>query len=215
MKSNTSLNLWSFITGIVAIVAVISFIIFKILTMVIQVPNIQPIPISPVISQALQTLIDLQTTKNVENSASLPVRLKIPKIKVDAAFEYLGLTPGGAMDVPKGPNNVAWFDLGSRPGDIGSAVVAGHYGWKNNIPAVFDNLFQLKKGDKIYVIDEKGGTTTFVVTEIGIYDQNGDAANVFASNDGKAHLNLITCEGVWDVITKTRPNRLVIFTDKV
>ena len=49
------------------------------------------------------------------------------------AVEDVGLTPGGAMDVPKGPSDVAWFDLGPRPGEVGSAVIAGHEGWKDNI----------------------------------------------------------------------------------
>src|ERR1035437_8837175 len=48
----------------------------------------------------------------------LPVRLKIPKIKADAIVEYVGLTPEGRMDVPKGPAEVAWYKLGPRPGEI-------------------------------------------------------------------------------------------------
>jgi hypothetical protein len=76
-------------------------------------------------------------------SPGLPVRLKIPSINVDAPIEYVGLTSDGAMDVPKGHVKVAWFNLGPSPGEIGSSVIAGHYGWKNNIPAVFDNLHKL------------------------------------------------------------------------
>jgi len=67
----------------------------------------------------------------------------IPSINIDAAIEYVGLTSNGAMAVPKGPNDVGWFELGPRPGDIGSAVIAGHDGWKDGIPAVFDNLSKL------------------------------------------------------------------------
>src|ERR1035437_6022090 len=36
-------------------------------------------------------------------NSGLPVRLKIPTINVDAIVEYVGVTPLGAMDVPKGP----------------------------------------------------------------------------------------------------------------
>ncbi|MEX1995714.1 MAG: hypothetical protein WD887_02975, partial [Candidatus Saccharimonadales bacterium] len=43
--------------------------------------------------------------------AELPVRLKIPRIDVDADIEYVALTIAGDMDVPKGPNNAAWFAL--------------------------------------------------------------------------------------------------------
>jgi len=88
----------------------------------------------------------------------------------------LGLTTDGAMDVPKGPSNTAWFDLGTIPGDTGSAVIDGHSGWKNGIPAVFDDLYKLQKGDKVYVQNGKGIIITFVVREIKNYDPKADAS---------------------------------------
>lgn len=147
-------------------------------------------------------------------SAELPVRIKIPKINVDAYLEYVGLTPDGEMDIPKSPDSVAWFSLGARPGEIGSAVLSGHYGWKNGIRAVFDNLHKLKIGDKIYAEDEKGATIVFVVREVRKYGQKAYAADVFNSNDGKAHLNLVTCEGAWNKAEKSYSSRLVVFADK-
>ena len=147
-------------------------------------------------------------------SPGLPMRLKIPKINVDAVVEYVGLTPQGAVGVPKGPSNTAWFDLGPRPGEKGSSVIVGHFGWKNGIPAAFDNLNKLRKGDKLYVEDDKGAIISFVVRESRRYDQKADASDVFSSNDGKPHLNLITCEGIWSKVSKSYSNRLVVFTDK-
>ena len=46
------------------------------------------------------------------------------------------------------------------------------------------------------------------------YDPNADAKDVFNLNDGKAHLNLITCVGIWNKIKKSRSERLVVFTDR-
>jgi LPXTG-site transpeptidase (sortase) family protein len=144
----------------------------------------------------------------------LPSRLKIPKIKIDAKVEHMGLTPDGVMDVPDGPVDVAWFNLGPRPGDVGSAVIAGHYGtWENGEGSVFDNLNKLKPGDKIYVEDEKGMGITFLVNKVVIYGQNDNASTIFRSSDGKAHLNLITCEGDWNKDQKTYSGRLVVFSD--
>jgi LPXTG-site transpeptidase (sortase) family protein len=147
-------------------------------------------------------------------SFGLPVRLKVPNIGVDAAVEQVGFTPDGAMDVPKGPADVAWFDPGPHPGDSGSAVIAGHEGWKDGIRAAFDNLYKLQKGDKIYVEDGKGATTTFVVREMRTYSASQDFSDVFRSTDGGAHLNLITCAGVWNKAQKSYADRLVVFTDK-
>ena len=153
----------------------------------------------------------------VKPALALPVvkqmRIEIPKISINAVVESVGLTPDGAMDAPKGPSNVGWFSLGPRPGETGSAVIDGHSGWKNHIPAVFDNLYKLSKGDKVYIQDPKGATVAFVVREIESYKPNQDASDVFISSDGKGHLNLITCTGFWNKILKSHSNRLVVFTD--
>ena len=150
-----------------------------------------------------------------QSDFGLPIRLEIPIIKVDAPVEYLGLTADGAMAAPIGGVNVAWFNLGPRPGEIGSAVVSGHYGtWKDGSGSVFDNLNKLKIGDKISVKDEKGNIANFVVRKIQKFDPNADATDIFSSSDGKSHLNLITCEGVWDGVGRTYSKRLVVFTDK-
>jgi LPXTG-site transpeptidase (sortase) family protein len=147
-------------------------------------------------------------------SVNKPARLKIPTINIDAIAEYVGVTSDGAMDVPEGPIDVAWFELGPRPGENGSAVIAGHSGWKDGVKAVFNNLDKLNIGDKIYVEDEFGTTTTFVVQKVRTYDPKADASSVFGSSDGKVHLNLITCVGFWDKVNKDSSNRLVVFADK-
>src|ERR1035437_1814829 len=149
----------------------------------------------------------------IGESRDWPVRLKIPKLNINANVEYVGLTQDRAMDVPQKPDDVAWFTLGPRPGEIGSSVIDGHSGYKDNIPAVFDNLHKLQKGDKIYIEDSKGITVTFIVREFRTYGLNDDVSSVFDSNDGKSHLNLITCSGVWNDKEKTHATRLIVFTD--
>ena len=103
--------------------------------------------------------------------------------------------------------------LGARPGEKGSAVIAGHFGWRDGIPAVFDNLSKLAIGDVVSVEDDKGVSISFVVRKIKTFDKNGDAVEVFNSTDGKSHLNLITCAGVWDKDANTNSSRLVVFLD--
>ncbi|MFA6397529.1 MAG: class F sortase [Candidatus Paceibacterota bacterium] len=147
-------------------------------------------------------------------NAEMPARIKIPKIKINTNIEFVGLNSKGEVGVPNGPSSVAWFNLGPIPGEIGSAVIDGHSGWKNG-PAVFDNLYKLKKGDKILIEDKKGMITTFVVSKIKKYDPKANASEVFVLNDGKAHLNLITCTGFWNKVLKSHSSRLVVFTDKL
>ncbi len=149
-----------------------------------------------------------------EKNFGFPILRKIPKINIDAGIEYVSITPDGAMDASKSRDDVAWFELGPRPGENGSAVIAGHYGWKNGQKAVFDSLYELRKGDKLYIEDNKGAIISFVVRESRNYNPKTDASDVFESNDGKSYLNLITCEGVWDNVSKNYSKRLVVFTDK-
>ncbi len=156
---------------------------------------------------------NVSNIKTIDNP-TFPVRIKIPKINIDAVVEQVGFTSDLAMAVPKIPANAGWFKLGVQPGEVGSAVIAGHFGWKNGIPAVFDNLHKLIKGDMVYVENNKGATVSFIVKEIKIYKMDDDAFDIFVSRDGGVHLNLITCSGTWNKIAKTSSDRLVVFLDE-
>jgi LPXTG-site transpeptidase (sortase) family protein len=194
-------------TGLVLSAVIILFFVPKILNS----SGTTQIYIDPILPQGSV----VASAQQEQPSFGLPVRLKIPGIKVDAAVEYVGLNARGEMDVPEGPANVAWLKLGPHPGDGGSAVIAGHFGrWKNGAGSVFDDLNKLSEGDKLSVEDDKGVTITFVVRESRSYDPNADASAVFSSSDGISHLNLITCEGIWNEASKGYPKRLVIFADK-
>lgn len=149
----------------------------------------------------------------INANSKLPINIKIPKINVNSNFEYVGLTLNGTVGAPKNPTSAAWFRLSPRPGEMGSSIIVGHFGWKNGISAVFDNLYKLRGGDKLYIEDENGLVVTFVVRELRVYGEDDDASDVFSSYDGKAHLNLITCEGTWNKAKKSYSNRLVVFTD--
>lgn len=144
-------------------------------------------------------------------SLGSPVRLSIPAINVNAEIEHVDVNTVGEMEVPNNTVDVGWFKLGPRPGDKGSAVISGHLDGKNGEAGVFINLYKLKKGDKVYIKDDKEKITTFIVRESRTYNP-GYAEEVFSSNDS-AHLNLVTCDGVWDGVRKSYSKRLVVFAD--
>lgn len=146
-----------------------------------------------------------------KENRGFPVRLKIPSINVDAAIEYVGLTSKGEMEVPSSGVNAGWFKLGARPGEMGSAVIAGHLDQENGEAGVFADLYKLKEKDKLYIEDDKGTSSVFVVREIRSYDSEY-ADEVFTRGDG-AYLNLITCGGMWDEVKKSYSERLVVFAD--
>jgi LPXTG-site transpeptidase (sortase) family protein len=137
--------------------------------------------------------------------------LLIPKIRLDAIIKDEGMTPGGAMAIPGNNLEAGWFDLGTRPGEIGSAVIGGHNRWNNNA-GVFGRLNELQKGDVLTVIDANGLATSFTVSGTRLYDPTDNGKSIFDSPSG-SHLNLITCSGTWDAKTNSYTKRLVIFTD--
>lgn len=143
----------------------------------------------------------------------IPIRIKIPSIKVDAPIIQAGLTKQETMESPEEPLDTAWFKLGASPGEKGSSVIAGHRGWKTG-KAVFDDLDKIKLGDNVYVENEKGDILVFIVREKRIYDADEIVPKVWNKVDA-AHLNLITCSGKWNTLTGTSDKRLVVFTDLI
>ncbi len=150
----------------------------------------------------------------VEEYIGQPARLFIPTIGVDAAVEGVALAPDGSMDVPKESMIAGWYSLGHRPGEAGSAVIDGHVDWYNGASGVFAGLSKLVPGDVVTVLDDAGTRISFVVRETRVYDAAADATEVFASTDGLAHLNLITCNGAWDKSAGQYKERLVVFADR-
>jgi LPXTG-site transpeptidase (sortase) family protein len=141
----------------------------------------------------------------------LPIHLEIPKIKVSTDILQMGLTVNGDMDAPAKVTDVGWYKNGPHPGNVGNAVIAGHFGVGG--PGVFVDLDKLQKDDHVLVTDEKGQTSSFVVRETRTYGYTEHPSEVFNTSGG-AHLNLITCAGTWNAAARTYNKRLVIFADK-
>lgn len=178
--------------------------------LILQTPSWNE-PKSPVIKAI--TPHKQESIKQPEVNYSSPVRLKIPKINIDAAIEHMGLTPEGDMQEPAKLRDVGWYKFGSHPGNKGSAVIAGHYSLSKDA-SIFDKLHTLSRDDVVYVEDEEGAIATFTVRELKTYNKDAAAPEIFSSSDEKAHLNLITCAGTWQKAQRTYSDRLVVFTDR-
>ena len=151
------------------------------------------------------------TVKVLKNS--FPSIIEIPSIGVNTKIVPVGLTPAGNMDMTNSIKNVAWYSIGPKPGEVGSAVIGGHFGYPG--PAVFRNLENLKPGDIVCVKDSNGKISNFVVRKILTYKSTDIVKDVFYSGDGASHLNLVTCNGKWIPSLRTYNKRTVVFTDKI
>lgn len=146
-----------------------------------------------------------------DTAIDVPMRVIIPKLGVDAQIEHVGLDKDKRMDVPKEDMNAAWYNKGPKPGELGSAVLAGHLDTKTGGPAVFYRLSELQTGDEIQVQDRSGLIQTFEVAEVRSYkDETFPVSLVFSQNDTK-RLNLITCAGTFDSGAQNYSDRTVVF----
>ncbi len=166
-------------------------------------------------AQQVATLPTKELASPTEIANAIPKTLRIPSINLEATIESVGMDAKGNMDTPKDSDNVAWYNLGYKPGTVGNAVIAGHYDKADGSPAVFWNLSKLAVGDKVMVTDENGSEQTFQVvrSEKYPYDQF-PLQEVFGKSDKKM-LNFITCQGEWNSEAKNYSHRSVIYTELV
>jgi LPXTG-site transpeptidase (sortase) family protein len=148
--------------------------------------------------------------QGASTGAFVPVRLTIVSIGIDAQVEQVGTTVAGAMATPKVLSNIGWYRLGSKPGEAGNAVFAGHVNNALGFPGVFKELSQIKKGDTVKVLGEKGEHLVYEVESITSYEESAAPLEEIFTNTGLSKIVLITCEGVWDEVTRTFDKRLVV-----
>lgn len=142
----------------------------------------------------------------------IPSKIEIPAIHVEASVQSLGYTEEGGMAVPKNLTEVGWFEPGTKPGNHGNAVIAGHVDG-NRGPAVFYDLKKLSIGDDIIISDSTGDTLTFTVSKIESYPyENSPIRELFGPANDQS-LNLITCTGPYDDQASTYSERLAIYTE--
>ncbi len=150
-------------------------------------------------------------------AVSNPAHLLIPSIGIDASVENIGVLPNGDLATPtQNPwDDVGWYHLGPHPGQSGSAVIAGHLDRPGGAPAVFWNLRDMHPGDIVTVVDERGASLHFRVTQVASYPPDQAPLQEIFANPGGKFLNLITCAGDWIPSERQTTLRLVVYTSLI
>jgi sortase (surface protein transpeptidase) len=158
-----------------------------------------------------ENLLLNSTEENIFASSSLPLRLTIPSIQVDAKFETpLGLTPEGAVEVPVAYDTVGWYKYGPTPGEKGPAVIFGHVDTYEG-PAVLYSLGQVHEGDKIFIERADGSTVTFAVQGFERVKQNEFPNENVYGNLSYAGIRIVTCSGVFDKKSQHYSHNLIVY----
>ncbi|WP_063713911.1 sortase domain-containing protein [Amycolatopsis nigrescens] len=124
-----------------------------------------------------------------------PAALEIPAIGVaTGTLVELGRTPAGTMEVPGDARSAGWYTTAPVPGEIGTAVIAGHVEYAR-ARGVFRRLHELHAGDTVTVHRQDGTRAAFTVYRVDAFPKT--AVPPPASTDA-AELRLVTCSGAFD-----------------
>ncbi|MES4891126.1 class F sortase [Streptomyces sp. NPDC096012] len=147
---------------------------------------------------------------------SVPTRLLIPKIAVDAPFTSLAIgTTGQLQPPPAGDTNlVGWYADGATPGEQGTSIIAGHVDTTTS-PAVFANLDQLESGDTFSVERADGRTAQFVVDTAESFAKDDFPSKRVYADAARPEVRLITCTGDYDHEARDYTENLVVFAHLV
>jgi len=139
----------------------------------------------------------------------LPLRLKIPRLGVDAPVISVGLTPQMAMDVPQRAEDVGWYEYSTRPGMKGNSVLAGHLDW-NGQPGVFRRLLDMRQGDSMAIRGADGQERAYTVDWTHEWPLATAPVGTIFEPIEQAALTLITCGGRWNPVTQRYDTRVVV-----
>ena len=141
-----------------------------------------------------------------------PIRVRIPAINVNAPLMSLALDSTGRLAAPPEQNrNLAgWYGDGATPGEIGTAVIAGHVD-NNQGPAVFYSLGALKSGAEVDVDRADGVTAVFTVDAVQAYDARAFPDDKVYGDTARAELRVITCGAGFDKRRHEYLGNVVVF----
>ncbi|HEY8471499.1 MAG TPA: class F sortase [Natronosporangium sp.] len=148
---------------------------------------------------------------------SVPVRIKIPAIGVDAKVIPLGVEADGEVEVPPLPRamDAGWYKYGPTPGEPGNAVIIGHVDSRKLGPAVFFKLGKVRPGDVIDLLREDGSRARFRVDGVETFPKDRFPAALIYGPSQSAGLRVVTCGGRFDKKAESYRDNVVVFATLV
>ncbi|MGE5829165.1 MAG: class F sortase [Micromonosporaceae bacterium] len=143
---------------------------------------------------------------------SRPVKISIPRIKLLAWVDEIGLAPNGALEEQSfsTASHAAWYAGGPSPGEVGPAIITGHVDTKDSI-AVFFYLSRLRPGDDVVITRADNRKLTFTVDWLGSFPKAQFPSDLVYGSTAYPALRLITCGGQFDRKTLSYPDNIVVF----
>jgi LPXTG-site transpeptidase (sortase) family protein len=144
-----------------------------------------------------------------------PERIIIPAIGVDAPLSRKSLDGDGFMQIPNGPEDVAWYDFTASPGEGSNVVFSGHLDYRGYGPAVFYRLADLSEGDVVEVRTKDGSMHLYAVSASVAYDAADAPVSDIVGPTSREVVTLITCSGTFNGPPLGYSHRLVVRAEPV
>ncbi len=145
-----------------------------------------------------------------EASSAQPQSISIPTLGVEnASVAAVGVEPNGDMEIPAA-DEVGWYRFGPRPGEPGSAVIAGHIAY-NGIDGVFRYLADLDEGTTFSLSFTDGTVAEYLVTDLQTYLKTELPTDELFDQTGPARLVLITCGGSFNYDASSYESNVVAY----
>lgn len=141
-----------------------------------------------------------------------PVRLRLPRLDVDAQVLPVSVGADGLLGVPDNPRQLGWWSASDRPGmPSGSVVIDGHVDSAAlGLGALF-RLSEARPGDAVLLTNAAGSSISYTVVARRSYSKATlPAAEVFAADVGP-RLVLLTCGGSFDQATRHYADNVVVY----
>jgi LPXTG-site transpeptidase (sortase) family protein len=145
---------------------------------------------------------------------ALPTGIAIPSIDVDAPISVKGMAPGGVMQPPNGPEDIAWYDFTARPGSGGNAVFSAHVDYHDYGPAVFARLKDIEKGDAVEVRLADATVYRYRVVLSVTYPADTAPVDYIIGATSRETITLITCTGSFDAASRQYSHRLIVRAER-
>jgi LPXTG-site transpeptidase (sortase) family protein len=167
-------------------------------------------------TQSTSTEKDSVFSHNLSPIYSDATKLTIDSVKINISLMDVSVNDDGVLQVPTNWTDGGWFKYSARPGEQGNVIINAHYDDNFGRPAAFWQLKNVKVGDKVLLLDKYGKSYTYSVTDsylVSINDPN--RLKVFADEENKATLTLLTCGGIWLPGKSTYDKRFIVKAELV
>ena len=125
------------------------------------------------------------------------------------------LTADGTLPIPQSLGEAAWWgaDAGAAQG---ATLLSGHVNWKGQ-KGPFDELWRVKDGQEVDVVDTTGGKWVYRISGIVTVDKSklDQSAPQLFGQDGPHRLVLVTCGGEYVGGTEGYDENRVVTADLV